>query len=224
MSDSMDIELTAEEARVLACLGEKEATTPDYYPMTVNGLVSACNQKSNREPVMYLDEKSVSRLLDSLRYDHHLVWQVTSSGSRTQKYKHDMVNVIGLTDGELAILCVLMLRGPQTVGELRSRTARHHEFAGLTEVSETMESMQHRESGPLVIHLAREPGRRERRYAHLLCGAVEIPQCAEQEMDESHSGPTRGERLASLEQEVATLRSEVIELKEQLAQFRSQFE
>ena len=169
----MMVTLTPTEARILGCLIEKSITTPEYYPLTLNSLTSACNQKSNRDPVMNLDTATVSAALEKLRYMHHLIWHVTVTGSRVPKYKHDFIDVIGVTDDQLAVLCVLMLRGPQTPGELRSRTGRLHAFESLADVIATLESLCHREHGALVTKLPREHGSREQRYQHLLCGDVD---------------------------------------------------
>jgi uncharacterized protein YceH (UPF0502 family) len=169
----MTIALNTVEARVLGCLLEKSITTPDYYPLTVNSVVAACNQKSNRDPIMSVDEETARKTLDALRYEHHIVWEVSQAGSRTLKYKHDVAGVVGLTDPELTIICVLLLRGPQTPGELRSRTARMHPFGDVSEVLLTLSDLQSEERGPLVVKLRREPGCREPRFMHLLCGEVD---------------------------------------------------
>ena len=218
----MSIVLTDIEARIIGCLVEKSITTPEYYPLTLNSLTSACNQKSNRDPVMALHEKTVTDALDSLRYDRHLVWHVSSTGSRVPKYKHDIIDVIGLSDAEVALLCVLMLRGPQTPGELRSRSSRLHKFESLAEIITTLDEMHNRETGALVVKLARESGSREERYAHLLCGEIEHV-TAERVVPPPAAVP-QPEKTESLEGELATLKTELAELKEQFAEFRKQFE
>ena len=162
--------LTPEEIRVLGCLAEKQLTTPDHYPLTQNGLISACNQLSNRHPVVSYDDNTVRLTLNSLR-GKQLARIVHIPGSRAPKHRHVLDEVLGLDRGELALMAVLALRGPQTVGELRTRTERMHDFAGLSEVEETLERMGER-SEPLVVRLERQPGQKESRYAHLLAGPV----------------------------------------------------
>lgn len=216
----MDITLTEIEARVIGCLVEKSITTPEYYPLTLNSLTSACNQKSNRDPVMDLTEGQVSEALDNLRYNQHLVWHVTSTGSRVPKYKHDIVDVIGLTDAEVALLSVLMLRGPQTPGELRSRTGRLHKFESPAEVVTTLDEMQNRETGALVARLPREPGSREQRYAHCLCG--EVAAAPAETPEEPSASEPGADRMSALENEVGRLRSEVEALKTQIDELRNQ--
>jgi len=215
----MNITLTDVEARIIGCLIEKSVTTPEYYPLTLNSLTSACNQKSNRDPVMSLDEKTISDALDSLRYNHHLVWQVTEAGSRVPKYKHDAIDVFGLTDEELAVVCVLLLRGPQTPGELRSRTGRLFAFGSPAEVVTALDGLRNRESVPLVARLPREPGSREQRYAHLLCGPVAAAAEREPTATPVASDPPAGEdRIASLERELESVRRELEDLKARFAE------
>jgi uncharacterized protein YceH (UPF0502 family) len=222
----MDIELTAIEARVLGALIEKAVTTPEYYPLTLNGLTAACNQKSNREPVMALEETQVVRALDRLR-DKGLTVQKTLVDARVPKYGHTIERVVELSPAELGALCVLLLRGPQTPGEIRSRTGRLHEFGDLTEVEATLDGLASREDGPFVVKLPRQAGRREHRYAHLLCGAVEVEAVAPATPEpEPATRAVRAEdqRIADLEQEVATLRDAVTELQQRFAEFTRQFE
>jgi len=174
----MDILLNPVEARILGSLIEKQITTPDYYPLTLNALTAACNQKSNRDPVMNLDEKAVVRGLDSLR-EKQLSWQIKTVGSRTSKYEHNMKGMFKFSRQEIGILCVLLLRGPQTVGELRSRALRLHKFNEMSEVEAVLQGLTEREDGPFVIKLPRQTGRKEHRYDHLFCGEPEIEEEAE---------------------------------------------
>jgi uncharacterized protein YceH (UPF0502 family) len=221
----MDIQLNPIEARVLGALIEKALTTPEYYPLTLNGLTAACNQKSNRDPVMALEEKDVVRALDRLR-DHGLAVQKTLVDARVPKYGHTLERVIELSPGERAALCVLLLRGAQTPGEIRGRTGRLHEFHDLAEVEATLDGLAARPDGPYVVQLPRQPGRREHRYAHLLCGPVEIDEEAATVPDEPATRAVRADdqRLAALEQEVAGLRDAVAELQQRFADFARQFE
>ena len=163
--------LNAVEARVLGALVEKQVTTPDYYPLTLNALTNACNQINNRDPVVAYDEATVTGGLNGLR-DRRLATQVTGGDSRVAKYRHFLTAEILLTPAEVAILCVLLLRGPQTVGELRVRADRLHPFGSLTEVDEVLASLASHAPVPLVTKLARQPGAKEPRHMHLLCGPV----------------------------------------------------
>lgn len=205
----MELQLDPMEARVLGALIEKEITTPDYYPMTLNALVNACNQKSNRHPVVTYDEDMVLSALDRLR-PKKLALKMISSGSRADKYAHRLSEVLNLGRRETALLCVLLLRGPQTVGELRDRTGRMHGFEDLAEVESCLRRL---EEAPLklVTQLPRQPGTKEPRWAHLLSGEVKLEE-------------TPVERTSDLEAEVAALRERVEELSRQFADFRRQFE
>jgi uncharacterized protein YceH (UPF0502 family) len=218
--------LNAVEVRVLGALVEKEITTPEYYPLTLNSLTTACNQKSNRYPVVDFDEKTVVRALESLR-DKGLARQVSGMDMRVPKHYHLFDDKLGLTRPQVAALCVLMLRGPQTVGEIRGRSGRLHEFADLSEVEAVLSALAERAEGPLVAQLARQPGRKESRYAHLLMGQ---PQEDEQE---DEGGPVdaaavevraENERIAALEERVRELASELVTLREEFARFKEQFE
>jgi uncharacterized protein YceH (UPF0502 family) len=218
--------LNAVEVRVLGALVEKEITTPEYYPLTLNSLTTACNQKSNRYPVVDFDEKTVVRALESLR-DKGLARQVSGMDMRVPKHYHLFDEKLGLTRPQVAALCVLMLRGPQTVGEIRGRSGRLHEFADLSEVEAVLSALAERAEGPLVAQLARQPGRKESRYAHLLMGQ---PQEDEQE---DEGGPVdaaavevraENERIAALEERVRELASELVTLREEFARFKEQFE
>ncbi len=214
----MDIILTPVEARVLGSLIEKEITTPDYYPLSLNALISACNQKSNRNPVMDLDGEVIMRANDRLR-NKKLVVQTYTEGSRVLKYAQNIGSMFNFSPRELGTLCVLLLRGPQTVGEIRSRTARLAKFNSLAEVGQTLQQLMDREDGPFVVKLARQVGRKENRYAHLFCGEVRV--------DEERRTPpleattleasARNERIKKLEQKVADLRTELDEFKQQFA-------
>jgi uncharacterized protein YceH (UPF0502 family) len=212
----MKIELNAYEARVIGCLMEKQLTTPEQYPLSLNALTSACNQKSNREPVMQLDEAEVQQTLDGLM-KKRLVVDKTGFGSRVAKYQHRFCNTefgsLQLSEQAFAVVCVLLLRGPQTPGELRTRTARLCRFADVQEVEAVLEQLMTRDDGPLVARLPREPGRRESRYAQLFCGDVEYAG-AEQEVGVADAaGAGAEQRLVDLEALVAQLRAEVAELK-----------
>ena len=219
--------LTATEARVLGALIEKEITTPEYYPLSLNALINACNQKNNREPVMTLDEVEVRQALHGLE-DDHLAGPVRGDG-RVPKYEHRMQEVFNFTRGEIAVICVLLLRGPQTPGELRGRTERMYRFDELSDVQSVLQRLMTREPA-LVKVLPRQPGTKEARYAHLLSGDVET---FEQPSTSSHSyayatspsaasssyasdDPELKERVAQLEAEVAILTRELGELREQV--------
>ena len=208
------------EARVLGALIEKDITTPDYYPLSLNALVNACNQKSNRDPVMSLEENAVRDALYSLN-EKGLAGAVSSADSRVSKYEHRLQERFNLARGETAILCVLLLRGPQTPGELRGRTERMFSFNDLSDVQSALQRLMQRE-GPLVKMLARQPGTKEARYAHLLCGEVEGGEAASEAVVTSAS--LDGSRITRLEIEVGNLKSEIAALREQLEGFRKQFE
>jgi len=210
----MDLILDAAEVRVLGCLLEKEVTTPEYYPLSLNALVNACNQKSNRDPVVHFDEENVEGILYSLR-EKGLSLNITGAGSRVPKYGHRLAEKLNLGRRELALLCELMLRGPQTLGELRTRADRMHHFDDTSEVETVLERMPE-----LVTRLPRRPGEKEARYAQLLSGTPEVPAAAP---EESASVP-RTDRIAELEAEVARLRHEIDDLKQQFAGFQKQFE
>jgi len=204
----MNIVLTPVEARVLGSLVEKEITTPEYYPLSLNALANACNQKNNREPVTNLDEDQIRQALHGLE-DDGLAGPARGTESRVSKYEHRMQEVFNFTRGEVAVVCVLLLRGPQTPGELRGRTERMHRFEELSDVQATLQRLMQREP-PLVKVLPRQPGTKEARYAHLLAGDVveAAPSTAFVE-----SG---GSTTAQLEAEVAALRHEVAELRGQV--------
>lgn len=217
----MDIVLNEVEARVLGSLIEKDITTPDYYPLSLNALVNASNQKNNRDPVMNLDEAAVRSALDHLQ-NMRLAGPASGADSRVPKFEHRLQEAFNFSRGETGVICVLLLRGPQTPGELRGRSERMHRFADLEEVQSTLQRLIQRDP-PLVKVLPRQPGTKESRYMHLFSGDIEIPQTASAESGASAS-PLADSRLALLENDVAQLRAEVAELKEQLMKFRQQFE
>lgn len=219
----MNILLNQVETRVLGCLIEKDITTPDYYPLSLNALINACNQKNNRDPVMNVDEDAVRQALDTLQ-EKRLAGPSSSADSRVTKYEHRLQEAFNFTRGETAVLCVLLLRGPQTPGELRGRSERMHRFEDLTEVQSTLQRLMQREP-PLAKILSRQPGTKEARYAHLLSGDVEDVNVARAlSPAAAHSNSPDGERITRLENEVADLRKELADLREQLASFRRQFE
>jgi uncharacterized protein YceH (UPF0502 family) len=219
----VDIVLNDVEVRVLGSLIEKELTTPEYYPLSLNSLTNACNQKSNRDPVMVLAEEEVVRALDSLRFKQLVV--LSAEGGRVPKYRHLLAEKIGLMPAEQAIICELLLRGPQTVGELRTRGERMYPFGELAAVEEVLQELIVRET-PLIALMPRQPGRKEGRYAQLFSA---IPECDE-EGPESRPEAARqrvvaeNERMKKLEEEVATLRGEVVSLQQQMVEFKAQFE
>lgn len=204
----MKYELSAKEARVIGCLLEKQVTTPDQYPLSLNGITLACNQKTNREPVMDLAENDVQQLLDLLLKKHFLL-TLSGFGNRVVKYEHRFCNSefgqLKLSAAELAIITTLLLRGAQTPGELRTRTNRMHEFNDVTEVEQVLANLSAREDGPFVVRLAREPGKRESRFMHLFCGQIdEAPaEVLPSEETELH------ERVTALEHEVAQLKQQL---------------
>jgi uncharacterized protein YceH (UPF0502 family) len=210
------VDADAVELRVLGCLLEKQRTTPDQYPLSLNALTNACNQKSNRDPVMALDDATVQQTIDSLNHKHFIL-EKSGFGSRVPKFQHRFCNTefgtLQFSAVEVAILCELMLRGPQTPGELRTRASRMCTVTGGEEIESALEQLSRREDGPFVVKLAREPGRRDSRYAHLLSGEVHVLPAAE---DRSPPAPARAaddDRLTRLEQSVAALRAEIEELK-----------
>jgi uncharacterized protein YceH (UPF0502 family) len=221
----MNIELSALEARVIGCLIEKQITTPDQYPLSLNALVLACNQKSNRDPVLNVDDATVQNLLDQLARKH-LVIEKSGFGSRVPKYQHRFCNTefgtLKLSAQELAIVCELMVRGPQTPGELRTRASRMAAFADVTTVEAALEGLRTRPDGPFVVQLPREPGRRDSRWAHLFSGAVSLPPVQEAAPPPvaaaAATASDTGERLERLEEELRRLRGEFEELKGRLPQ------
>jgi uncharacterized protein YceH (UPF0502 family) len=219
----MDIFLTPVEARVLGALIEKDITTPDYYPMSMNALVNACNQKNNRDPVMTLDENTVRDALYSLQ-EKRMAGPARGADSRVTKYEHRSQEVFNFTRAENAVMDVLLLRGPQTPGELRGRSERLHRFEELSDVQAILQKLMQREP-PFVKMLPRQPGTKEARYAHLLSGDVAgFEGTAESAAEAHHASSGDNDRLAALETEVVELRREVAELKQQVESFKRQFE
>ena len=215
----METILSDIETRVLGSLIEKQVTTPEYYPLTLNALTLACNQKNNRNPVTSYAENQVADAVESLR-EKNLAYVFYGSTSRVPKYKHVVPEVMHLSHPEVAVMCVLMLRGAQTLGELRGNASRLHEFASLEEVETTLNGLISRDPDPLVARLPRQPGQKEGRFAHLLNGEIDIEALAESERVIA-AAPAR---RTSLEQKVDELAAEVERLKEQFEQFRKQFE
>jgi uncharacterized protein len=216
------MQITLTESRVLGALIEKEITTPEYYPLSLNALINACNQKNNREPVTALDEVEVRQALHGLE-DDHLAGPVRGDG-RVVKYEHHIQEVFNFTRGEIAVVCVLLLRGPQTPGELRGRTERMYKFDELSDVQTVLQRLMTREP-PLAKVLPRQPGTKEARYAHLLSGDVESFEPAtahatassySSASSQSSEDPELQERMAQLEAEVAILTRELSELREQV--------
>ncbi len=221
----MEPMLSLIEARVLACLVEKSIATPEYYPLTLSALAAACNQKSNRDPALQVSEEDIVRALDSLR-DRKLAWSVTLAGSRVPKYRHSILDVYPLTPPQLAVLCELMLRGPQTLGELRTHAGRLCPLPGTDDVQAAMQSLMEWTGGPLAAVTPRRVGQREERYTHLLCGAPAVEPATHASVAE----PARlivmsgNDRLAALETKVAAMEDELARLKAQFADFTRQFQ
>jgi uncharacterized protein YceH (UPF0502 family) len=204
--------LSAAEARVLGALVEKDITTPDYYPLTLNALVNACNQTTNREPVMTLGEAAVEQALGALR-ERRLAFLFQGADSRVAKFGHRVAETLALERPAIAVLCVLLLRGAQTVGEVRARTGRMHGFESLEATEAALQALAARVPQPLVVRLARQPGMKEQRHAHLLAGPVASPVAGE---EIPPALPADESRVAKLEAETAALRCEVSELRRQL--------
>lgn len=214
--------LTDIETRVLGSLVEKQVTTPEYYPLTLNSLTAACNQKNNRQPVTSYSEDQVAQALETLR-EKNLTYVYYGSTSRVPKYKHVAVEVLHLNPAELALMCVLMLRSAQTPGELRGHASRLYDFSSLEEIEQTLNGLMSRDQDPLVVRLPRQAGQKEVRFAHLLNGEI----ATETEL-ESHS-PRRAhspepDRVSILEQEVASLKSQIQDLQQQFDTFKKQFD
>ena len=218
----MEFKLTETEVRVLGSLIEKDIPTPEYYPLSLNALVNACNQKTNRDPVMQLDEAAVREALDGLQ-EQRMAGPARGADSRVTKYEQRLQEVFNFTRAEIAVLCVLLLRGPQTPGELRGRTERLHRFETLEDVQSALQKLMQREP-PLAKVLPRQPGTKESRYAHLLAGDVVEVETAVQAGASVVSNPADAERITQLQDEVVELRREVAEVKDQLERFRNQFE
>jgi uncharacterized protein YceH (UPF0502 family) len=220
--DDEQIVLSAEEVRVLGVLVEKQITTPDYYPLSLNALVNGCNQTTSRDPVVEYDETTVTRALNGLR-EKKLSFVYSGADSRTLKYGHKLPERLNLEPAETAALCVLMLRGPQTAGEIRNRSGRLHEFASVSDVESALETLITRQPYPLAVRLPRQPGFKESRTAHLLSGSVVVePAAASAPLVASPSAADN--RVEQLEAEVRQLREEFAELRQQFAEFKKQFE
>jgi uncharacterized protein YceH (UPF0502 family) len=221
----MEALLNQVEARVLGSLIEKQITTPSYYPLTLAALTAACNQKSNRNPVTALNEQDVARAILTLR-DKHLAWETAEAGARVMKYSHNLSQHFEFSDQQLAVMCELMLRGPQTGGELRTHCERMHPLGDIAQTEAVLQSLMDYPSSPLAAKLPREPGRRESRFTHLLCGEVVLPPESLKQLPEPATLAVRAEneRLATLEDEVKQLRTEISDIQRQLAEFRKQFE
>jgi hypothetical protein len=218
----LNFTLTDIETRVLGSLVEKDITTPDYYPLSLNALVNACNQKNNREPVTNLTEEEVRQALETLQ-EKRLAGPARGADSRVTKYEHLLQEVFNFTRGEIAVLCVMLLRGPQTPGELRGRTERMHHFETLDDVQFSLQRLIQRDP-PLVKMLQRQPGTKENRYAHLLAG--EIEESVERTLLSAPPRTTSDDNnhISRLEEEIADLKTEITSLKQQFAEFRKQFE
>jgi len=209
-----NIIITHVEARVLGSMIEKDVTTPEYYPLSLNSLTNACNQKSNRDPIMDIDEESVVLALDRLR-QRQLVYETRMAGSRVTKYGHRVREAFDFSAQEIAVMCVLLLRGTQTLGEIRARTERLCSFKDLAEVEATLTRLMERENGPFVVKLPRRFGYKECRYAHLFCGDVEVEE--DRPVEPAIISVRAGdERIATLERKVEALRAELDELKKKL--------
>jgi len=221
----MALQLSEVEVRALGALVEKEITTPEYYPLSLNALLNACNQKSNREPIMSLDEDAVRHALRSLT-EQALV-RSAGGDSRVAKFEHRLNELYNFHRHEIAVLCVLLLRGPQTPGELRTRTARMYSFEDLEAVHSALNHLMRREP-PLAKGLPRQPGTKEARYMHLLSGdiasAATGPSESSVEMNHRNVDAREGERIAKLESDVAELKKELEVLREQFAAFQKQFQ
>jgi uncharacterized protein YceH (UPF0502 family) len=218
----MEIKLTEIEVRVLGALIEKDITTPEYYPLSLNALVNACNQKTNRDPVMQLEEDAVRDALEGLQ-QQRMAGPARGADSRVTKYEQRLQEVFNFTRQEIAVLCVLLLRGPQTPGELRGRTERLHRFEALEDVQSALQKLMQREP-PLAKVLPRQPGTKESRYAHLLAGDVVEAEVPVHAGVGGASNSADAERISRLEEEVVELRRDLAEVKDSMERFRRQFE
>jgi hypothetical protein len=218
----MEIKLTEIEVRVLGALIEKDITTPEYYPLSLNALVNACNQKTNRDPVMQLEEDAVRDALEGLQ-QQRMAGPARGADSRVTKYEQRLQEVFNFTRPEIAVLCVLLLRGPQTPGELRGRAERLHRFEALEDVQSALQKLMQREP-PLAKVLPRQPGTKESRYAHLLAGDVVEAEVPVHAGVGGASNSADAERISRLEEEVVELRRDLAEVKDSMERFRRQFE
>jgi len=218
----MEIKLTEIEVRVLGALIEKDITTPEYYPLSLNALVNACNQKTNRDPVMQLEEDAVRDALEGLQ-QQRMAGPARGADSRVTKYEQRLQEVFNFTRQEIAVLCVLLLRGPQTPGELRGRAERLHRFEALEDVQSALQKLMQREP-PLAKLLPRQPGTKESRYAHLLAGDVVEPEVPVHPGVGVAGNSADAERISRLEEEMVELRRELAEVRDSMERFRRQFE
>lgn len=223
MESALSFELNPVELRVLGAMIEKEITTPDYYPLTLNALVAACNQKSNRDPVMALSADQVQKALASLR-DKRMALQVMTPEERVPKFRQSWTAVAGIMPDEKAVMAELLLRGSQTLGELRGRCARMHEFVDLNQVQLTLDGLMEREDGALVMLMPRQAGFKERRYAHLLGGPVAVEDALADPFTEPDARPAAAPPAPAQPSELDALRAEVAELRESLADLQRQFQ
>lgn len=221
--DDEQIVLSPEEVRVLGVLMEKQITTPDYYPLSLNALVNGCNQTTSRDPVVEYDETAVTRALDRLR-EKKLAFVYSGADSRTLKFGQKLQERLDLGRAEIASLCLLLLRGPQTAGEIRNRSGRLHEFATVADVESTLDGLIARQPHPLAVRLPRQPGTKEARIAHLLAGTPVTESPRTSSSSTTPPLPAAVDRVTQLETEVQALRSELAELREQFAAFKKQFE
>jgi len=225
-SDDLPLQLSPLESRILGALIEKELTTPEYYPLTLNALLAACCQKNNRAPIMFLDDESLARGIYSLQ-EKRLLESFAGANARALKYRERLIQRLGLAPDERAVLCELLLRGPQTAGELRTRAARMHPFTALEDVQAALDRLAARPTGPLVIELPRQPGQKETRFGHLLGDqppAADLPQTELPPPAAVASVMSEVARLTSLEKRVADLEAETADLKALFQTFRSQFD
>jgi uncharacterized protein YceH (UPF0502 family) len=218
----MEIKLTENEVRVLGALVEKDITTPEYYPLSLNALMNACNQKTNRDPVMQLNEDAVRDALEGLQ-QQRMAGPARGADSRVTKYEQRLQEVFNFTRAETAALCVLLLRGPQTPGEIRGRAERLHRFETLEDVQSAVQKLMQRDP-PLAKILPRQPGTKESRYAQLLAGDVVEAEGLAPPVALIERNPAEADRVARLEEEMADLRRELSEVKDQMERFRRQFE
>lgn len=221
----MEFILNTEEARVLGSLIEKELTTPEYYPLTLNALTNACNQKTNRDPVVSYDEQTVVAAVESLR-EKGLSRLVTGGSSRVFKYKHCFSEALELQSAEIAVLCVLLLRGAQTIGEIRGRTERMHFFTELSDAQQVLDNLISRTPKPLIIRLPRQAGQKDIRFMHLLCGEPDLSELAilHSATQKKENTPAQIERFESIEKQVSLLADELKSLRKQFESFKKQFE
>ena len=221
----MEIVLTPSEARVLGCLLEKEMTTPEYYPLTLNSLMAACNQKSNRDPVVDFSETTVIEAIEGLR-QKRLAFRIDMAGSRVPKYRHSLPSMLKLPEKGAALLCLLLLRGFQTIGELRQRSGRMAEFEDLKEVEATLGEMENLYPEPVVKALPLQPGKKERRYTHLLCGEPEITETLFETIVHPAAPPPQfdSQEMEELKKQVQTLQNEIAALRTEFGSFKKQFE